>query len=198
MIEIENYKKFKFLGKEKNKTKIILCHTSRGVEEYLTSLNFRYNSKYDKIPNFLISKEGQIIKLLNGNEFSNFFYEDKLNRTSIIITLENLGWLAKKPLSTEYINWNGSIYTGEVFKKKWRDLYFWDPYTESQINSLLDLCLEMTDSFKINKRFIGNNSVISGIENYNGIICRSNLSSFNTDLNPSFNYNDFKLKIENE
>lgn len=197
MIEIYEHTKFYPSGKEKNKTKIILCHTSREVNNYLTSLNFRYNSKYDKIPNFLISREGNIIQLLKPNEYSNFFDDKKLNRSSIIISLENLGWLTKKPLSNEYINWNGSIYNGEVYKKKWRDLYYWHPYTDLQIESLNQLCSEMVDTFKINKRFLGSNTVVTGVENYNGIICRSNLNSFSTDLNPSFNYNDFKLKIEN-
>ena len=57
MVEIEKYGSFKFVGKHKKKDKIILCHTSREVGEYLTSLKFRYNGKYDKIPNYVIKKE---------------------------------------------------------------------------------------------------------------------------------------------
>jgi hypothetical protein len=50
MLNIEKYGNFKTTGKQKKKKQIILCHTSREVEEYLASLKFRYNSTYDKIP----------------------------------------------------------------------------------------------------------------------------------------------------
>lgn len=197
MLNIENYGKFKHTGKEKNKNKIVLGHTSREVGDYLTSLNYRYNSNYDKIPNFLITKTGNIIQLIEENRFSNFLENPKLNKHSIVILLENLGWLEKKPLSNEFINWNGSIYNGDAYERKWRDLYFWDPYTEVQIEMLFQLCLKIIDTNKINKKFVGTNIVQRGTEDYSGILARSNLSSLYTDLNPSFKYYDFKLKIEN-
>jgi len=40
MLNIEKYGNFKTTGKQKKKKQIILCHTSREVEEYLTSLKF--------------------------------------------------------------------------------------------------------------------------------------------------------------
>jgi hypothetical protein len=45
MVKIEKYGDFNPIGEHKNKRQIILCHTSRDVEEYLTSLKFRYNKK---------------------------------------------------------------------------------------------------------------------------------------------------------
>lgn len=197
MLNIENYGNFKTTGKQKKKKQIILCHTSREVKEYLTSLKVRYNSKYDKIPNYVIAKNGTILQLLPDDGHSNFFLNSNINRNSIIICLENLGWLEKKPLSNEFINWNGSIYNGNAYEKKWRDLYFWDPYTEIQNEMLFQLCLKIINSNKINKKFVGTNIVQREFENYSGILTRSNLSSLYTDLNPSFNYYEFKLKIEN-
>ena len=47
MIEIKQYAKFKAIGKEKIKKQIVLCHTGREVDEYITSLKFRYNGKLD-------------------------------------------------------------------------------------------------------------------------------------------------------
>jgi hypothetical protein len=64
MLNIEKYGDFKVLGKHKKKTKIVLCHTSREVGEYLTSLKFRCNGKYDRIPHYIITKKGR---------FYNFF-----------------------------------------------------------------------------------------------------------------------------
>ena len=99
MLNIEKYGNFKTTGKQKKKKQIILCHTSREVEEYLTSLKVRYNSKYDKIPNYLITKNGKILQLLPDEGYTNFFSENDINRNSIIVCLENLGWLEKKPLT---------------------------------------------------------------------------------------------------
>ena len=55
MVEITKYGNFEPLGSNNKKTQIILCHTSRDVEEYLTSLKFRYFGKYNKIPHLHLS-----------------------------------------------------------------------------------------------------------------------------------------------
>ena len=111
MLKIEQYGNFKTTGKQKKKRQIILCHTSREVEEYLTSLKFRYNSKYDKIPNYIITKEGTILQLLPNEGHTNIFPEENINRNSVVVCLENLGWLEKKPLTNLHINWKVSIYS---------------------------------------------------------------------------------------
>ena len=197
MLNIEQYGNFKTTGKQKKKRQIILCHTSREVEEYLTSLKVRYNSKYDKIPNYIITKDGRILQLLPDEGHSNFFMEPNINRNSIIVCLENLGWLEKKPLTNYHINWKGSIYNQEVYEKKWRDFFFWEPYSEEQIKSTAELCLHLTEIFKIKKRCVGHNTKLDGVENFEGIVSKSNFDGRFTDLNPSFNFGDFIKLIEN-
>jgi len=90
MVNFEKYGNFKSIGKQKKKKQIILCHTSREVEEYLTSLKFRYNSKYDRIPNYIVTRTGKVLQLLPDVSHSNYFTEENINRNSIIISLENL------------------------------------------------------------------------------------------------------------
>ena len=198
MLDIKKYGTFRPKGKQKKKTQIILSHTSREVEQYLASLKFRYNGGFDRIPNFLITRKGEILQLLPENSYSNFFVNETINQNSVFISLENLGWLEKKPLSNYYINWIGSIYKGEVYEKKWRDFFFWQPYTQLQVDSLVELCLQLTDSLQIEKRSIGHNTKIDGITKWNGIISRSNIDSKYTDLNPSFNFDTFTKFFENE
>ena len=197
MLNIENYGNFKTTGKQKKKKQIILCHTSREVEEYLTSLKFRYNSKYDKIPNYIVTKNGTILKLLPDDGHSNFFLEPNINRNSIIICLENLGWLEKKPLTNYYINWKGSIYNQEVYEKKWRDFFFWEPYSEEQVKSTAELCLQLTEILNIKKKCVGHNTKIDGVEHFEGIVSKSNFDGRFTDLNPSFNFESFNKLIQN-
>ena len=124
MLDIIKYGNFKSVGKQKKKRQIILCHTSREVEEYLTSLKFRYNEKYDKIPNYVVTTEGKVIQLLDDVSYSNYFTESNVNRNSVIVCLENLGWLEKKPLTNYYINWKGSIYKQQVYEKNGEISFF--------------------------------------------------------------------------
>ena len=198
MLKVEKYGDFKPTGKQKKKKQIILCHTSREVEEYLTSLKFRYNESYDKIPNYVVTRFGKVLQLLPDIGHSSFFKKENINRNSVIISLENLGWLEKKPLTNHYINWKGSIYNEKVFEKKWRDFFFWQPYTTNQIETLALLCKKLTDELQIEKRCIGHNTKVEGVEQYEGILCRSNYETVYTDLNPSFNFTTFEKLLENE
>jgi N-acetyl-anhydromuramyl-L-alanine amidase AmpD len=198
MVNFEKHGNFKSVGKYKQKTQIILCHTSREVEEYLASLNFRYNAKYDKIPNYVITREGKILQLLSDQGYGNFFDDHITNKLSIFVMLENLGWLEKKPLTNHYINWKGSIYNEQVYEKKWRDFYFWQPYTPQQIKMTAELCKHLTETLQIEKTCVGHNTKVDGIQNFEGICSRSNYDSNYTDLNPSFNFETFIKFLENE
>jgi N-acetyl-anhydromuramyl-L-alanine amidase AmpD len=198
MLNIVTYGNFKGTGKQKRKKQIILCHTSREVEEYLTSLNFRYYTKYDKIPNYVVTRKGEVMQLLGDSCYSNMFEDENINRNSIIISLENLGWLEKKPLTEHYVNWIGNIYKHNVFEKKWRDYFFWQPYTTSQVEKTAELCRYVLGENSIENNFIGHNTKINGAERYEGIICRSNFDSSYTDLSPSFNFEYFSKQIEHE
>lgn len=198
MIDIQNSQEFNTKGIQKKKKQIILCHTSREVNEYLTSLKFRYNNKYDKIPNFIVDRNGDVIQLLPETGHTNFFSEPNINRNSIIVCLENLGWLEKRPLSNEYINWKGNIYNGKVYEKKWRDYFFWQPYTNQQLESIAKLCNYLTDNYKIKRNIIGHNTKVEGIYKYEGIVTRSNFETYYTDLNPSFDFEIFVKFFENE
>lgn len=198
MHNLIQYGNFKPIGRVKNKKQIILCHSSREATNYLASLSFRFNSKFDRIPHFFIDKAGETFQLMNENSFSNFFSDNQINQQSIIIVLENLGWLEKKPLTSDYINWIGSIYSGKVFEKKWRDYFFWDPYPEHQINRLSELCISICEEMKIDKKCTGHNTKIEGIKNFEGIVSKSNYDSRYTDLSPSFNFENFLKKVEHE
>jgi len=198
MTDIIKYGEFKPVGKQKKKHQIILTHTSRNINDYLQSLKFRFNGDFKRIPNYIITREGKIIQLLGNTEHSEYFKDPNINRNSIIVSLENLGWLQKEPLTDHYINWIGDIYKGNVFEKKWRDYFFWHPYTESQIKNLELLCKELFETVKIKPQVVEHNTKINGIEKYCGIVTKSNFSVDYTDVSPAFKFNEFLKKIENE
>ena len=194
MIDIIKYGNFKPLGKQKKKNQIILTHTSRNVENYLASLRYRYNGKFNRIPNYVITKKGEILQLLENIEHTNYFSVTNINRNGIIISLENLGWLEKQPLENHYVNWIGDIYKGKTFDRKWRDYFFWDTYTEIQINSLSVLCKNILNDMKIRHEVIEHNTKINGVEKFEGIVTRSNFDSNFTDLSPAFDFENFRKK----
>ena len=198
MLNIQKYGDFKPTGKQKKKKQIILCHTSREVGEYLSSLKFRYNGSFDRIPNYVVTREGGVLQLLSSTAHTNYFSEENVNRNSVIICLENLGWLEKTPLTNYYINWKGSIYNDKAFEKKWRDFFFWQPYTPIQLEMTAELCKHLSESLNIEKRCVGHNTRFEGVSNYEGIVSKSNYNSIYTDLNPSFNFETFTKHLENE
>jgi N-acetyl-anhydromuramyl-L-alanine amidase AmpD len=197
-MEIIKYGEFKPVGKQKKKHQIILTHTSRNINDYLQSLKFRFNGSFKRVPNYIITREGKIIQLLGNTEHSEYFKDPNINRNSIIISLENLGWLQKEPLTDHYINWIGDIYKGNVFEKKWRDYFFWQPYTEEQIEYTSSLCKKLLKEMKIKPQIVEHNTKIVGIEKYVGIVSKSNFDMNYTDLSPAFNFNELLKNIENE
>jgi N-acetyl-anhydromuramyl-L-alanine amidase AmpD len=85
-----------------------------------------------------------------------------------------------------------------VFEKKWRDYFFWEPYTEKQIDSTVILCKMLFNELGIKDNVIGHNTRINGIEKFEGVVTKSNFDSNFTDVSPAFNFEKFLKKIENE
>ena len=187
-----------FVGTNQNKTQIILTHTSRDVEEYLTSLKYRMNGKFPRIPHYVVAKDGSVIQTLSEEQYSDFFYYSQINEQSIIVSLENLGCLEKVPLKDQYTNWIGNIYKGVPYEKKWRDYFLWEPYTEAQMLSTAELCIKIVNKHNIEKKSVGHNTLINGIENHGGIVSRSNYNNDFTDVSPAFNFDRFVNYIKNE
>ena len=198
MYGIKEYDGFNYSGEYDDKKRIVLTHTSRNLDEYLTSLKKRRYGKNLNIPHYVIGRDGFIHKLLSHDKYSEYLDEKSINRSSIVISLENLGWLEKEPLKDYHLNWIGDIYKGKVFEKKWRDRHFWEPYTEDQIISLLKLLTDITEETGIEFNVVEHNTLIKKIEKYGGVVTRSNFSKIYTDLNPSFDFEKFLKKIENE
>jgi hypothetical protein len=198
MLEIKKYGKFSNFEKNKKKKQIILCNSFRPQGEYLNSLKYRFNGNYKKIPNYLITKSGVVLNFISDDSYGDFFSESEVNKHSIVICLENLGWLQKTPLGLSHSNWIGDIYSKDIFEKKWRDKIWWEPYPLEQIDSLVGLSKKLLSKFSIDNRFIGHNTKVEGVKLFNGIVCKSNFNNRFTDLSPSFNYEYFKNNIENE
>jgi len=198
MVDIKENFNLKPVGKQKKKKQIILTNTGRDVNDYINSLKYRHNGKYDKVPHFIVSRDAFVYRVLPDIGYSNYFRNVNVNRNSIIISFENLGWLEKKPLTDYHVNWIGDIYKGEVYERKWRDYFFWQPYTENQIQVCAELCKDLIGEHSMDKKCMGHNTRVEGVEKYDGIVSKSNFDSRFTDLSPAFNFEKFLKYIEDE
>lgn len=197
-MEIKRYGNFNPVGKSEKKHQIILVNTSRGIYEYLQSLKYRYNGKFTRIPNYIITRSGDVLQLMDNLEYSDYFYDTNMNKDCVVISFENLGWIQKEPLTDYYVNWIGDIYKGEVYEKKWRDFYFWQPYTSQQVNSCAELCNKLFEELSIKNNIVGHNTKINYNQKYEGVLTFSNIEKDRTDVSPAFNFEQLIKKIENE
>jgi N-acetyl-anhydromuramyl-L-alanine amidase AmpD len=184
--------------KGSKKTQIVLTHTTRNLFDYVSSIKLRFGGNPIKLPHYLIGKDGKVLHLLDDNKNGKFLNSDRVNNKCIVICLENLGWLEKQPLKNYHINWIGSIYREKVFDRKWRDYFFWDPYTEIQLEKTAELCKELSKKHDISLQCIGHNTKIKGVDSYLGIITRSNFDEFATDISPAFDFEKFLKLLKNE
>ncbi len=198
MVDLSESIDFNYLGTNQNKKQIIITETKRDYKNYINALKYRYNKKNTYLPNFIVTKEGEIYKILDSEKYSNYMQDQELDKNAIIIALENHGWLKKNALDNTFLNWVGDIYKKEVFEKKWRDQLFWDPYNEKQIEELSKLTNQLCEEFNIPKTCIDSNVRQEGVENFRGIVTKSNFDFIHKDVNPSFNFKLFKKNLENE
>jgi N-acetyl-anhydromuramyl-L-alanine amidase AmpD len=106
--------------------------------------------------------------------------------------------LEKEPLKLHHINWIGNIYKEKVVDRKWRDYFFWHPYTDIQLEKTAKLCRELSEKHGIELKCIGHNTKVRGVESFLGIITRSNFDEFATDVSPAFDFEKFNKLLDNE
>ena len=168
---------------------VLLCNSNRKAIDFLKTIKVRKDGEYKKIPNYLIEKDGKIHHLTQDDVTQQFLtgYHNE-NDKVVVVCLENLGWLKRRHQDGKYVTWLGDIYNNKVYEKKWRGRLFWDTYTEKQLEGALVLIKNICEEHKIPFEFIGHNVIVDGVENFNGVVCRSNYNEYWRDVNPSFNF----------
>jgi hypothetical protein len=195
---IKNKKELFYYKEKCNKTQIILCHTSRPLTYFSNSLKYRLDGEYTRIPTYNISKNGNVIQNFNPENYSDFFGIEEVDKSSIIVCLENLGWLKYNTLNDKYINWIGDTYKGKVYQKRWRDRTFWSNYPDKQLWACAKLIVKICSDYDIPLELIGHNVKIDGVRSFSGVTTRSNYGECWTDLSPSFDFEKLKTYIDEE
>ena len=183
--------KLNIVKRKTKKTQIFLYDTQRRSDDFMMKLQYRYDGKYDDIPHFIVTKQGKIIQVFDMDYSSKTFESIDIGKKQIKIALENLGWLNKNTITGVLYNWIGDPYRGEPYIKKWRNYYFWDPYTGEQLNALVILCKNICESHGIPYHTVPSQGYLSNVIKFTGIVCKSNFLNIYCDIHPSFDFNIF-------
>lgn len=187
-VDVLDKDKLRVTKRKSKKTQILLYDTQRRVDDFVQKLKHRRNGNYEEIPHFIVSKLGIVYQVFDSHYTSSMFNSPPIDRKQIKIAIENLGWLNKNTITGLYSNWIGDPYRSEPHIKNWRNHYFWDKYTEEQIEKVSELCDFLCDKHEIFKQHVPSQGYLENITKFNGIVCKSNFSNIYTDINPSFNF----------
>ena len=189
--ETLNNKDLNIKRKKSKKTQILLYDTNRRIDDFINKLKYRRNGKYEDIPHFIVSKMGVVYQVFDTDYSSNTFNDSNIDKKQIKIAIENLGWLNKNTINGFLFNWIGDTYRSEPYVKNWRNHFYWDKYSEDQLNVIKELCDFLIEKHKIRNESVPSHGYFSNAPNFKGIICKSNFSDIYTDINSSFNFNIF-------
>ena len=187
-----NYNKIESIKKQ-----IVIGNTNNhDMKHYIGWVN-RYNGKYKKTAAFTIGIDGVVYKHFEPRYQSEYFNNLEQNNKSIVILLENDGWLTKDVEKNSFLSWLGYIYKEQdVFEKKWRTHAYWAQYRKEQIDSAVNLVKELCNEFYIPLTAMTHNVKMNDLEDYTGILYKSNIEMYYTDLSPAFDFEYFINNIE--
>ena len=187
-----------YISVEYPKKQIVIGHTFNHDMRHFIGWTHKFNGKYTKTAAFTVGVNGDIYKHFDPKFYSNFFGNNDIDKKTIVILIENDGWLLKDSEKNLFISWVGDIYKGptEVVEKRWRDYNYWAPYNEKQVESTLQLVKMICKEFSIPMVSVNHNTKIDDIGAYEGVLYKSNFDKNYTDLSPAWNFEEFKNKIE--
>lgn len=189
--DLEN-KKLNIKKRQTKKKQIVLMDTNRRFNDYINKIKYRNNGNFEDIPHFVITKMGYIYSIFDPKYASKTFDVKKLDNKQIKIAFENLGSLKKNSITGILHNWIGDPYRSEPYVKKWRNNFYWDPYTEEQIESVKKLIDYLCIEYNIEKNVVPNQSFFRSSIYFDGILCKSNFSTIYSDINPSFKFDKIR------
>lgn len=186
-----------YLTIENPKKQIVIGHTFNNSMKHFNGWVLRHNGKYKATAPYTIDVNGNIYEHFKPIYQSKYFKNQELDNKSILILLENDGWLVKNAEKSEFITWVGDIYKQPelVVEKRWRGYNYWSPYSEKQIESVVSLVRVLCGEFNIPLTSISHNTRVDNLMDYEGVLYKSNLEKHYTDLSPSWDCEEFKNKL---
>jgi N-acetyl-anhydromuramyl-L-alanine amidase AmpD len=186
-----------YFKKEFQKRVIILGNSfSMNMKHYI-GWKLRNNGQHKNTAPYTIDIHGEIFEHFNPKYYSKFLNFETIDKVAIPIIIENEGYLVKD--GENYKDFIGRKYFREVSdieEKKWRTHTYWAPYTKEQLESAISLVNELRTKFDIGGVVMGHNTKDDDIYNINGVTYRSNYNSCFTDINPTWDFKEFKERLD--
>jgi N-acetyl-anhydromuramyl-L-alanine amidase AmpD len=179
--------------KTTEKKQIVLGNIYSYDKDYFLSSLDR-NGSIAKCPHFSIDEKGIVYQHFNIKHHSRYLDAD-MDEYCISIGLYNMGYLFEKSIG--FFDIFNNSYKGDVFHKNWKNCGAWQPYTEAQLKSSIELCKYLLEQTNIPHEVIPINVCKQDIDGFKGICYRSNHHVKHYDLNPSWDFKKFKTEIEN-
>jgi hypothetical protein len=178
------------------KKQIVIGHTNNREMKHFVGWQKRHNGQHKKTAAFTIDAAGVVYQHFDPKYQSKYFDKLEQNTKSIIILLENDGWLTRKSVNDVFYNWKGDIYNGTVVGKLWRGYKMWAQYNDKQVESCVELVNKLCDEFFIPNIAMSHNTKIDDLSDFQGIVYKSNIEKYYNDLSPAWNCEEFKNKLE--
>ncbi len=198
-----DYKKYSlepknYIQVESVKKQIVIGNTFNHGMRHFNGWKNRLNGQYTKTTQYTIAENGKVYQHFDPSYQSTFFGDNEIDGQTIVILIENDGWLLKDNEKNLYITWVGDIYSNsnKVIEKRWRGYNYWSAYNNKQMTSAVELVKKLCDEFYIPLTSINHNTKIDGVLDYRGVLYRSNFDKHHTDLSPAWDCQAFKEKLE--
>lgn len=181
-----------------SKTQIILASSLRKNSNHLIRLKHKDFGKTKKWNTFTITRNGLIYQHYDPKKYTDFIGIKKVDKQSISIVLENIGYLIENS-NSDYVNWINEICDKDnVFERKWMGYNYWEKFTDKQIITTVELCKKICEDFNIEKTLIEFRNYHKDIAKYNGIVFKSNYYEESGDVNPNIEIPKFNELLHNE
>lgn len=180
------------------KTQIILATSLRKDSNHIIRLQHKDYHKTKRWNTFTISRTGEIFQHFDPSFHSDFLNIKDVDKKSISIVLENMGYLFAAP-NDKYINWiNEECSLENIVEKQWLGYNYWEKFYDDQLESTVMLCRRLCDDFGIPKVCLEFQHYNKETQKFKGIAFRSNYIEDSTDINPLFDIKKFNEMLQNE
>jgi hypothetical protein len=180
------------------KKQIVIGNTYSNNMNHVIGWKTRLNGNNKKTAAFTIDKSGVIHKHFEPSYLSKYFPKLEQNTKSIVILLENEGWLTRNLPDERFYDWKGNIYNGIVLGRNWKGHNKWAVYTQEQMDACVELVNDLCEEFFIPKIAMSHNTKLDDTSSFNGVLYKSNLNKHYFDVSPAWNCEEFKNKLESK
>lgn len=187
-----------FYNEVTKKTRIIIGNIHTHDLSFFEGWKLRYGGQYKRTCHFSVDRMGVCYNHFNPDYYSSFLGKYEIDVETISVGLLNLGWIKHDVSKIRWVDWRDceiDINPNQLFEKKWRDYYYWYPYSEKQITTLVDLLLMLCNKYNIEPLMIDNNTLLTNKKEFWPISFRSNYLYYKTDVSPAFPFDTIIDKI---